>query len=368
MNENPTNREIQKAPGANLIVAFSQLESGRPDEAERLLAAHTRTHPNDAQAWLLRGLAKQELGHSAVARGCYAKALSLVQQGALPTGDDASAERWASLWRNAAERVERDRRILVEGILDRFRQQYGAANLKRVEAALTAHLRKQEPHYPDDRQRPVFLFFPGIRVQPFYDPAEFAWTGFLEQNTCAIQQELLAVMERKRNVELFYDEDRSVYKRLMPDWEAYFFFRYGRRYDQNHSECPTTSEVLARLPLCHIPNFSPETLFSFIAPHGCIKPHRGVSNIRLVVHLPLLIPGPCSLNVGGIVHVWQGGRAVVFDDTFVHEARNDTSSERAVLLLDIWHPDLTGEEKNALTEVISALSDFEPLPDEADAQ
>ena len=273
-----------------------------------------------------------------------------------------------ALWKDAALSVERDRRKLIGDMLDNFREQFGRSSLRRVEEAFGTQLKKETPRYLDDRQRPVFLFFPDIRVQPFYDPSEFSWTALLEDNTSGIQRELHAVMARRNSVELFYDEDRSIYKRLMPDWEAYFFFRYGRRYDQNHSDCPMTSEVLSLLPLCHIPNFSPETLFSFIAPHGAIKPHRGVSNIRLVAHLPLEIPGPCSLTVGGEVHNWKVGQAVVFDDTFVHEARNDSSHQRAILLLDVWHPDLTAEERIVLTETISVLSTFESLPDESDAQ
>ena len=369
MNENlfgaqQGDQETQDTLAECLRNALLWLDSGRPDNAEETLAKLTRTRPNAAQAWLLRGLARKELGDRVFARGCYAKALALAQQGAETSVADAAANRWENLWRDATEMVERDRRMLIEGTLEKFQKQFGRASLRRVEAAFDVLLSKKEPRYPDARQRPVFLFFPEIRVQPFYDPSEFAWAKILEENTAAIQQELRTIAERKRNVERFYDGDRSIYKTLMPDWEAYFFYRWGCRYDDNHLECPTTSDVLKQLPLCHIPNFSPETLFSFIAPHGRIKPHRGVSNIRLVAHLPLLIPGTCSLTVGGVEHNWKEGEVIVFDDTFVHEARNNTPQERAILLVDVWHPDLIEEERCVLTQLISALSNFEPLPDD----
>jgi aspartate beta-hydroxylase len=41
----------------------------------------------------------------------------------------------------------------------------------------------------------------------------------------------------------------------------------------------------------------------------------------------------------------QEGRAVLFDDSFLHEAANSSASEpRVVLIVDVWHPDLSDEE------------------------
>jgi aspartyl/asparaginyl beta-hydroxylase (cupin superfamily) len=41
----------------------------------------------------------------------------------------------------------------------------------------------------------------------------------------------------------------------------------------------------------------------------------------------------------------------VFDDSFEHEAWNRTDTERAVLLIQFWHPDLTEAEVWALKEL-----------------
>jgi hypothetical protein len=35
---------------------------------------------------------------------------------------------------------------------------------------------------------------------------------------------------------------------------------------------------------------------------------------------------------------------LVFDDSIEHEAWNHSASERLVLIVDLWHPDLTDEE------------------------
>jgi aspartate beta-hydroxylase len=42
----------------------------------------------------------------------------------------------------------------------------------------------------------------------------------------------------------------------------------------------------------------------------------------------------------------------VFDDSFEHEAWNKGARERIVLIVDIWHPDLTPRERWALDRVV----------------
>lgn len=91
-------------------------------------------------------------------------------------------------------------------------------------------------------------------------------------------------------------------------------------------------------------------------------PHHGVTNTRLVYHLPLLVPDDCVLHVsGGGEHAWREREPVMFDDTFLHEAWNRSALPRIVLLMDCWNPHLTPEERRAmrvLVELISAYQDF----------
>ena len=97
-------------------------------------------------------------------------------------------------------------------------------------------------------------------------------------------------------------------------------------------------------------------------PGTQIAPHHGACNIKLRCHFPLFVPedgaitppgssGPqCYLRVGHETKTWKEGEMIVFDDTYDHEAGNLTStgSERVVLLIDIWHPELEIEERHAI--------------------
>jgi aspartate beta-hydroxylase len=112
------------------------------------------------------------------------------------------------------------------------------------------------------------------------------------------------------------------------------------------------------LPLSRIREHGPEVLFSVFTAGTHLLPHRGVTNARLVAHLPLIVPRDCALRVAGEDHVWREGEVVVFDDTYEHEAWNRSDAIRVVLIFDIWNPLLTDVERAALTELIPSFGDF----------
>ena len=74
-------------------------------------------------------------------------------------------------------------------------------------------------------------------------------------------------------------------------------------------------------------------------------PHTGVTNTRLTVHLPLIVPPGCGFRVGATTREWLPGKAWVFDDTIQHEAWNLSDTPRAILIFDIWNPLLSAAER-----------------------
>ena len=49
-------------------------------------------------------------------------------------------------------------------------------------------------------------------------------------------------------------------------------------------------------------------------PKTSIPPHTGVTNARLIVHLPLFVPEGCWFRVGNEKREWVPGQALIFDD------------------------------------------------------
>jgi len=99
-------------------------------------------------------------------------------------------------------------------------------------------------------------------------------------------------------------------------------------------------------------------MFSALQPRTRIPPHTGVSNARLVVHLPLIVPPGCGFRVGAETRSWEVGRAWVFDDTIEHEAWNDSDDLRVILIADIWNMFMTEADRTAYVSVVEAVDRF----------
>src|SRR5256885_13746092 len=108
-----------------------------------------------------------------------------------------------------------------------------------------------------------------------------------------------------------------------------------------------------KTPRVDVPEHGPNAFFSILDAHSHIPPHTGVTNTRLTVHVPLVLPGRCTFRVGDDKREWRLGQAWVFDDTIEHEAWNDSDVPRAVLIFDIWNPYLT-EAERALVRAATA--------------
>ena len=94
-------------------------------------------------------------------------------------------------------------------------------------------------------------------------------------------------------------------------------------------------------------------------PRTSIKPHSAFTNFVLTSHLPLVIPengkNKCRLSVGDETRQWLEGKISLFDTSIYHDAINDSDEMRYILMLRIWHPDLTREERGALQFIYDCL-------------
>jgi beta-hydroxylase len=102
--------------------------------------------------------------------------------------------------------------------------------------------------------------------------------------------------------------------------------------------------------------------FSILAPGKRLPPHRGPYKGVLRLHLGLLVPQPrerCGIRVANEVRHWDEGKALIFDDTFEHEAWNETGGVRVVLFVDLVRPmRLHARALNSLMIWMIALSPF----------
>nr|XP_045619771.1 aspartate beta-hydroxylase domain-containing protein 2-like [Procambarus clarkii] len=142
-------------------------------------------------------------------------------------------------------------------------------------------------------------------------------------------------------------------------WCIFPFIDQGLVNESNCKRCPNVAAILDTLPSLMKDCVFGNACFSILYPDSNIKAHHGPSNIRLRCHLGLRIPDGCWLEVAGTQYKWKVEETVVFDDSFEHSATfvNQSSSShaypRAVLMVDFWHPDLTSEDKEVLSELLA---------------
>jgi aspartate beta-hydroxylase len=219
---------------------------------------------------------------------------------------------------------------------------------------------------------PTFMLFPYLMNYEFYARDYFPWLADLEASTAAIREELLDVLatDQEGVVPYISYEDGlplNQWKDLNRSrrWGAYFLWSEGRRMESHLARCPRTTAALARLPQVDVPRRGPTAFFSVLDARTTIPPHTGVTNTRLTVHLPLVVPTGCRFRVGGETREWQVGTGWVFDDTIEHEAWNDSGMPRAILIFDVWNPQLTPMERELVREatvVLAEYSDAEAAP------
>jgi beta-hydroxylase len=170
----------------------------------------------------------------------------------------------------------------------------------------------------------------------FFDTAAFPWVARIEQGWTRIRAELDVLLAERDRIPNFQDISRD--QALLTEgteWKTFFFFAYGHEAERNCARCPETLRLLRFIPGLKT------AMFSILAPGKHIPEHRGPYKGVLRYHLGLVIPRPagdCRIRVRDEVRVWEEGKSLIFDDSHLHEAWNDSGSYRVVLFVDFVRP------------------------------
>jgi aspartate beta-hydroxylase len=214
-------------------------------------------------------------------------------------------------------------------------------------------------------QQPSVFYYPELAQTQFFERAQFPWIDEVEAATDAIRAELIDVMKQYGAFVPYIESDPSRpprdYQGLANslNWGAFYLFKNGEGVAENIARCPATMHALQSAPLDRIGGRTPTIMFSMLRPKTRIPPHNGFLNTRLICHLPLIVPPGCGFRVGNDTRSWVEGKAWVFDDTIEHEAWNSSDQPRAILLFDIWRPDLSDGEKKLVTALLEAVASFD---------
>jgi aspartyl/asparaginyl beta-hydroxylase (cupin superfamily) len=170
----------------------------------------------------------------------------------------------------------------------------------------------------------------------FFPNERFPWIAQIEANWLTIRGELEAVLAHHEALPNFQDISKDQIEITDDDnWKTLFLYGYGFKAPLGIEMCPKTAALMRQIP------GMTTAMFSILSPHKHILDHRGPYKGVLRYHLGLIVPQDaerCRIRVGEDVRHWQEGKSLVFDDTFNHEAWNDTGEIRVVLFVDVLRP------------------------------
>ena len=339
-----------------LWMKLAGLERASGDPAAALKAIHSglALAPLDFTLLLMRASVLQRMDHPDAGEA-WSNALAQKPEGKLLPQIEAAvkeAEARAAEWTKSRERK-------MEAAMAASEANANEDELQRIRRFRSNALRVTRPYHSE----PTDFHFPGLTEREFHPRRLFPWLQELEERTEKIEAELHAVMAAERAELVPYIQyaehlPMAQWKPLNhnPDWTAIHLLQNGDAVEPNVRHCPATMELLRKVPQPVIPGASPNAMFSLLKPRTLIPAHVGVNNARLVCHLPLMVPEGCWFRVGAEKRFWKRGEAFVFDDTIEHEALNPTDELRVVLIFDVWHPDLSEIERDAVAALISTES------------
>jgi len=264
----------------------------------------------------------------------------------------------------AMQAVKDDNDALEAFLRQRLRaveQQHAQADRERFEHCVEVLLGKRKIYTP----QPTFLQFPKLPAWEFYPRRQFPWLDEIE----AAADEIRSEFERIFHEDADALEPYVAYAPGVPldqwkelnhsrRWSVLYLWRDGNPVEQHLKRCPRTAALIANAPRVDIENVGPTAFFSILDAGSHIPAHTGVTNTRLIVHLPLIVPPGCRFRVGSQTREWLPGRAWVFDDTIEHEAWNDSDVPRAVLIFDIWNPYLEAAERDLIRATVSGVTEY----------
>jgi beta-hydroxylase len=170
--------------------------------------------------------------------------------------------------------------------------------------------------------------------RPFQDASKFPELKTLIDNWQVIRDEGLALMDEGRIGVSTGHNDIGFHTFFKRGWKRFYLKWYEDALPSAKATCPRTVELLSRVPSVH------GAMFAMLPAGGIIGPHRDPFAGSLRLHLGLRTPNSdaCWIDVDGQRYSWRDGQGVVFDETYVHSAANETDVDRLILFCDVERP------------------------------
>ncbi|MEU0518811.1 aspartyl/asparaginyl beta-hydroxylase domain-containing protein [Streptosporangium sp. NPDC006007] len=201
--------------------------------------------------------------------------------------------------------------------------------------------------------RPAMFVTPGLDTTAWPDveflPALAEVLDICRPHTARVHKELTGLVAA-RPPETYLQHDYIVSKVQLNDpdaWTAIQIYDDDKVTGELPPACPATRTMLSALG--H--RISGEAVILRLGPGATLQQHYDENDYQQTLHLGLSIPADSGIRVGGEARTWRDGQMLVFSPSYLHEAWNHSDQPRDILLIDLWHPDLSSAEIDALASI-----------------
>ena len=180
----------------------------------------------------------------------------------------------------------------------------------------------------------LMYLFSAVPSRPFIDVAHFPELQQLQANWQTIRDEGLRLFDEGHIRAAGKYNDLGFNSFFKSGWKRFYLKWYDDFLPSARTLCPQTTALLARIPSVHA------AMFAILPPGARLPSHRDPFAGSLRYHLGLSTPNSelCRIFVDGELYYWKDGEAVMFDETFIHRAENQTNTTRLILFCDVERP------------------------------
>jgi beta-hydroxylase len=174
----------------------------------------------------------------------------------------------------------------------------------------------------------------GVPSTPYIPVGNFPELQALNKNWETIRDEALQLLALQKIKAAEKNDDAGFNSFFKTGWRRFYLKWYDASHPSAERFCPQTVALLRDIPSVKA------AMFAELPPGGKLNRHRDPFAGSRRYHLGLVTPNSerCFIAVDGQRYSWRDGESVMFDETFLHWAQNDSDINRIILFCDIERP------------------------------
>ncbi len=176
--------------------------------------------------------------------------------------------------------------------------------------------------------------FSAVPNRPYLDVSQFHDLAPLRDNWKTIREEAQGLYDQDRIKRSNKYDDLAFNSFFKSGWKRFYLKWYGENHPSARELCPKTVALLEKIPTVKA------AMFALLPPGAKLGRHRDPFAGSLRYHLGLVTPNndDCRIYVDGQMYSWRDGEAVMFDETYIHRAENNSDVARIILFCDVERP------------------------------